>query len=515
MLPPAAAALLGPVVMADFAGTAPSADLFDLIAARRLGGVILFAKNITGPAQAAQLCRGLQEHARRAGRPPLLIAVDQEGGPVERFPLGVPGAMAIGATGSVACAERAGRLAGRMLRTVGATVDFAPVLDVNTNPANPIIGVRSFGEDPQAVARLGRAFVAGLHSEGVAAVGKHFPGHGDTDIDSHLDLPEVAHGLDRLAAVEFLPFRECIRAGLGALMTAHIAIAAFDREIATLSGNLLDGVLRRTWGFRGAVFTDSLSMAAIREGIGAGPAAVSALQAGADMVLALGGPELLAEVFAALHGALERGELTVARLREAQERLARLQSLSRQPDPGDDPGAVAGAPEHARWIREIAESAVTLVRRAPGAVPLPPGPLRVAALVATGEDPSPLGAVLRGHGRQVEEIALGPGDTADWLRNASGPAVLVTRSRGRLPAWQAGTIREAFAALGDRLVVVATGTPYDLTEIPFIATYLATYGREPALLEAAAGVLCGTLAPRGRLPVSLAGLHPVGHGVVW
>ncbi len=509
-------ALIGQLVMVDFPGTTPPADLRRLIAERSLGGIILFQKNVASAAQTASLCFDLQEVARRAGRPPLLIAIDQEGGPVERVPLGVPGAMALGATQAPAYAEKAGRLAGRVLRAVGANVDFAPVLDVNTNPLNPVIGIRSFGEEPEAVGRMGLAFAAGLHAEGVIATGKHFPGHGDTVVDSHHDLPVVAHALDRLEAVEFLPFREAIRGGLPAVMTAHIAFTVAGMVPATLSPVLLDGTLRRRLGFTGVIFTDSLAMSPIKNRIGVGRAAVQAILAGADVLLALGGGDVSAEVLAALQQAVERGEVTRERLQQSVQRLQRLRARIGPADPVGEAGRVVAAEELQSPIREIAEHAVTLVRHAPGRVPLVgTETVRVVALAA-GEGPPPaLGVMRRAWGRPGEDVLLSPTDPADSVLAAEGIVVLLTCSRGRPSDRQVDIVRRAQAVLGDSLIVIATGTPYDLAEFPSVSTYVATYGQEPALLEAAARILTGQIPPRGRLPVSIPGHYSVGHGTVW
>src|SRR3990170_4047450 len=450
--------------MADFSGFSPSPEITRLITEQHLGGVLLFQKNIESPAQVARLCRELQDLARQAGSPPLLIAVDQEGGPVERLPLGLPGAMALGATRSAAFAEEAGRITGRALRAVGCNVDFAPVLDVNSNPANPIIGVRSFGEEPGLVAQLGSAFAAGLQREGVAATGKHFPGHGDADLDSHLDLPVVAHGMERLEAVEFLPFRHAIREGLGALMTAHV------------------------------VFTDSFAMAPIKEHVGAGPAAVLALLAGADVLLALGGSDLQREVFASVRRAAEQGVLSVQRLRQSFERGQRA--------------------------AEIAGHAVTLVRNEAGMIPLPDGPADVLSLVPQARIPEDaagqptLSAMLRTLQRRARDILLSAGDSWDGA-TGGGVVIVVPHSQGRPSPWQVDLVRRAHEAHGDRLVVVASGTPYDLADLPPVSTYVATYGRERGLLMAAARMLRGAAPPRGRLPVTIPGRYPVGHGIVW
>ena len=519
----AAERLVGPLVMVDFSGRCPSQRVADLIARRHLGGVVLFDKNIESTAQAASLCAELQELARRAGAPPLLIAVDQEGGAVERLPLGLPGAMALGATGSAALAEEAGRLVGRALRAAGCPVNFAPVLDVNSNPGNPIIGVRSFGEDAGLVARLGCAFARGLRQAGVAATGKHFPGHGDADRDSHLDLPVVGHPLERLEAVEFLPFRRAIREGLPALMTAHVAFTAFSSLPATLCPPLLEGMLRREWRFDGVVFTDSLSMAAVRDQVGAGTAAVLALLAGADVLLALGEAELQEEVFTAVDRAVAEGVLSTSRLLQSHRRLQRLRADLSLPDRSErGPGAEhAGAEEAAvrALAEEIAAAAVTLVRCAPGRVPLPDGPVLVVtaageAAPAVGAGPT-LGEMLRALHRPARDGWLRPGQPWDGAPGEQGTVILVTYSRGNPSSWQVELVRRAQQTHRDRLVLVATGTPYDLAATPAVSTCLATYGREPVLMRAAARILAGASPPLGRLPVTIPGLHPAGSGVVW
>ncbi|MDR7426053.1 MAG: beta-N-acetylhexosaminidase [Armatimonadota bacterium] len=525
---PAAEGLVGPLVMVDFAGRSPPPRVSHLIARRHLGGVVLFPKNVESAAQVAHLCRELQELARQAGAPPLVIAMDQEGGAVERLPLGLPGAMALGATGSAALAEEAGGLAGRALRAAGCAVNFAPVLDVNSNPENPVIGIRSFGEDPELVARLGCAFARGLRRAGVAATGKHFPGHGDADQDSHLDLPLVGHGLERLEALELLPFRRAVQQGLPALMTAHVAFTALSPLPATLCPPLLEGVLRRKWGFDGVVFTDALSMAAVRDHVGAGTAAVLALLAGADVLLALGEEDLQEEVFGAVDRALAEGVLSVARLRQSHQRLQRLRAAVCPPaGPAEGPAVgEAGAEEagvdettvRAR-AEEMAALAVTLVRRGPGTVPLPDGPVLVVT-PAPGELPAgdagpTLGEMLRELHRPARDLRLPLGAGWDGAPQERGIVILVTCSRGRPSPWHVELVRRAQQVHGDRLVLVATGTPYDLAATPTVSNYLVTYGREPVLLRAAARVLAGASPPRGRLPVTIPGLHPAGTGIVW
>src|SRR5690606_667232 len=256
-----------------------------------VGGVILFARNIRDPVQVANLTRSLQQLAQSSGaRIPLFIATDQEGGIVARLrsPAAVmPGAMALGAASSPELAYEAGRSTARQLLAVGINMNFAPVVDVNNNPANPVIGVRSFGEDPELVAELGAAFIRGQQEEGVISTAKHFPGHGDTDTDSHIALPRADHPRVRLDQVELVPFRAAIAAGVDAIMTAHVTFPSIDPTPglpATLSHRVLTGLLREELGHEGLIVTDAMEMQAITANFGIAEAAVRAVEAVGDMV---------------------------------------------------------------------------------------------------------------------------------------------------------------------------------------------------------------------------------------
>ena len=265
------------------------------------GGVVLFSRNLEGPRQVKELCREIRAAAGR-GRPAPLIAIDQEGGRVTRLKdpgfTQLPPARSYSLFGSQAeaAAEAAGAVLAAELRAVGIDINFGPVLDVDSNPRNPVIGDRALGSDPATVARLGIAFFRGTLSRGVLPVGKHFPGHGDTDADSHRELPVVQRTRRSLLAREVSPFREAIRAGIPALMTAHVLYPALDRDYpATLSRKILSGLLRERLGFRGAVFSDALEMKAISLVYGVGAAAVLAVRAGCDAVIVSRGEEEQAE----------------------------------------------------------------------------------------------------------------------------------------------------------------------------------------------------------------------------
>ncbi|HYM71219.1 MAG TPA: beta-N-acetylhexosaminidase, partial [bacterium] len=375
-------ALIGQLFMVDFTGYVPNADVVRLIEREGVGGVILFVKNVDSARQMATLTNALQEIAAGAGHAPLLVSADQEGGSVTRLPREAthfPSAMAFGAAASEALAASAAGVTARELRAVGIRMNMAPDLDVNNNPANPVIGVRSFGEDPRLVARLGSAVVRATQAAGVLATAKHFPGHGDTAKDSHLDLPVVSHPLAHLDAIELPPFVAAIRAGVGAVMTAHVVYPALDPDRPATLSPLVLGVLRERLGFSGLIVTDSMAMRAITDRLSPGDAAVQAILAGVDIVLACGSAAAQQEASDGVRRAVADGRIPASRIAEAVARVTtakrRLGLMERATVNADGADAEVGAPAHRDVANHAAEAAVTLVRGGRSAVPLPPRPI--------------------------------------------------------------------------------------------------------------------------------------------
>lgn len=300
-----------------------------LIDELHVGGIILMGRNISPPDSLRAMLAEMQNKASANGLPPLFVGTDQEGGRVSRlvppdYTL-APSALQIGETGDPEQARRWARTVGTELKAVGINWDFAPVLDVNNNPENPVIGNRSYGEDPARVAAMGVAAVRGFQDDaGILACGKHFPGHGDTDTDSHLALPQIKHSRQRLEDVELVPFRAAMEAGLAAVMTAHILFPALDAERpATLSPAILTGLLRQELGFEGLVITDSLEMRGVADHWGASEAAILAAIAGADILLCCHTPEVQRAIRDALVAAVRSGRLPQARVDESLARIAR------------------------------------------------------------------------------------------------------------------------------------------------------------------------------------------------
>jgi len=342
---------VGRVLWAGFDGPAVDEHVRELLKLGA-GGFILYARNIESPAQTRELIAEIRAFAsdRR-----LLFSVDQEGGRVARLraPCTVwPAMRALGNTGDAQLAREFGEAVGRELRAIGFDIDFAPVVDVDTNPANPVIGDRSFGREAQLVSRLGGAVIAGLQDAGVWACAKHFPGHGDTDTDSHTALPVVAHERRRLNETELPPFRAAIEAGVAATMTAHIVVTNIDADVpATMSPRVLS-ILRDELRFEGVIVSDDLEMKAVSANFALGEAATAAARAGVDALLVcrqLGAQE---EVVRALFDAHRSGKLPPLRLSDMQRRIERTADRFPPPQPGDL--SVLGCDRHLRLAEEIA-----------------------------------------------------------------------------------------------------------------------------------------------------------------
>lgn len=367
---------IGQLAVVGFAGTSLPADIGALAREFDLGGVILFARNVESPDQVAEIAREAQQLAQDL---PLWVGIDQEGGRVARMRLPLtewPPMQTLGRADDEALAGRFAAALARELLAVGISIDFAPVLDVLTNPKNPAIGDRALGDRAELVARLGAVIVRTLQENGLAACGKHFPGHGDTSVDSHLNLPVVEHPPDRLREVDFVPFRAAIEAGVAAIMTGHLLVPSLDdRHPATLSRRIVSGLLRDELGFDGLVFTDDLDMKAISLGTTRERAVVSAIDAGCDVVL-LCGVDVAAHASAleALVRAVEQDEIpwtrvdhALAHQRGAKERFAGghstdgrsgisgVSSLSREwrPMRPRDLRAIVGCPAHQAVAEEM------------------------------------------------------------------------------------------------------------------------------------------------------------------
>jgi beta-N-acetylhexosaminidase len=511
-----------------------------------LGGVIYFAwsGNVGNIQDTARLSNGLQEVAIGDDNgPPLMISTDQEGGLVVRLSApatAFPGSQALGAGGKPEDARRVAEATGRELRAVGITQNFAPVADVNVNAANPVIGVRSFGSDPQAVAELVGAQVDGYQNKGnVSAAAKHFPGHGDTTDDSHLKLPIIDHSREEWEEIDAPPFKEAIERGIDVIMTAHIVVPSLDptQTPATLSEPIMNGILRGELGYDGVVITDALQMAGITSGYGTAEAVVMALNAGVDQLLMpLEGEMDIA--YQAVLDAVRAGEISEDRIDQSVTRILNLKwDRGVVADPFVDVSqvdAIVGNEQHLNLADRVTERTITALRNtdADGQTILPADVSGKRVLVTGSESrgnailADELGA--RGAITQVRTTGTRPSDTA--IAGAVAAAeqsdlTVVTSYRAwdrkiTDPNGRQKLLVEALAGTGTPTLAVAARDPYDVAYFPEEVGYLATYSNTTVSMRATARVIAGEIPPQGKLPVDIPAmdgslLFPLGFGLQW
>lgn len=522
-------------VMGDYTSTSDAAYLEAKrwIVEDGVGGVIM---SLGSPIEVAAKVNDFQ----RLAKVPLLISSDVEPG-LGRLEGGaflpsgltagsatiLPSEMAIGATGRVENAEEVGRITAQESKAIGIRLAFAPVVDVNNNPANPVINTRSFGEDAAAVGAMSAAMVRGIQGEGVAATAKHFPGHGDTDTDSHLAMPIVGSNRARLDAVELVPFRASIAAGIAGIMTAHVALPAVSHDSvpSTLSPSIVTGLLRDTLGFKGLTVTDALSM----EGIGGGytieKSSVLAVRSGADILLK---PTDTRRAIDAVVAAVGDGTITLSRIDASVRRILELKLRTGTiAQPYADLTAlrtIVGSLEHRRAAERIAAEAITLLRDEASLVPAPVGPPTLVVSY-TSEGDLDAGRTFALAIRETIKGARVVRVNPRWSRAAldsivrPNERVIVSTHVRTIEGEGRFAVAEHVARWIDELaathplIVAAHGNPYVLREFPHVTSYLVTYGRGPALEFAAARAITGRAAIGGRAPISLPGYFTRGDGL--
>lgn len=507
-----------------FAGHKPSQAILEAIQQHRCGGVTLFRHhNIDHPAQIRALTNELQTAARLADLPPLLIAADQETGQLqglgEQF-TAFPGNMALAAIGETDLAEQVGEAIGRECAAVGVNLNYAPVCDLNTNPANPNIGVRSFSDQPALAAVLASALIKGMQRAGVAATAKHFPGLGEAAVDSHYSVPVLEYNRQRLDEIELRPFQTAITAGVKLMMTAHVGLPAVTHNPtlpATLSHAVMTGLLRHELGFEGVIVSDAMEMGAIAQGgIGQVIDSISALRAGVNLLLLNDKIELQQQIWAGLNQALDRGllEKSVVEL-SCQRVLALKKWLAGFEQPGLE---VVGCLEHQKLAQQVAERSLTLVKDTAGLLPLRLKPQAKVLFIAprpadlTPADTSSylshtLAAELRSYHSAVDEFILSQEPTEAEIRtvlaHAAGYDFLLLGSiSASLNPAQADCFNQLLA-LGKPAVTVALRTPYDLLAYPQTSTHICTYNMHRPSMKALAAALFGKIPFTGQLPVQL------------
>jgi len=489
------------VICTGFEGAVLTGEASVQLKQAPFAGIILFGRNT----QTVEQTRALTDAVRHAfGEREPIIAIDQEGGRVVRIRDGVahmPSMMTLAATGRPELARMAGEQTAHDLRRIGANVDFAPVLDLALHRENTVIGTRSFGDDPQTVIQFGGAFARGLEAGGVIATYKHFPGHGSTAIDTHLQLPRVSEDQTVLRARDLLPFVALLPEAR-AVMTAHIIMEAFDEEHpATASRHILTDLLRKEIGFQGVCFTDCMEMDAIAKSVGTAQGAVLALQAGADCILISHRIDLAMDAVEGITTAVSDGRLPLLRLQEAYDRVSELRRGLKAPIDA------AAPPLYANLAAEIASAAVTIVRGNPQA---DPKNLCVISFLGTTTEGAqgthshhaPLhvnggGAVQLFYPLEptVQEVRK----LMDELSTADGGVTVLSRRAHVYPS-QAAAIHEILRRFPDALLV-SMREPFDILEFPEARNVVAMYGDDDSNMMALGEMLFDRKAPSGELPV--------------
>jgi beta-N-acetylhexosaminidase len=490
-----------------------------------IGGVIYFnwTDNVGTPLDAAQvngLSNGIQDIAIKDSSIPLFVSTDQEGGIVARVtePATVfPGNMAIGATRSADYAQQSAEVLGDELMRLGINMNLAPTLDVNVNPDNPVIGVRSYAENADLVSELGYAQIEGFQSADVMATAKHFPGHGDTDVDSHYGLPIIEKDLETLMEVDVKPFEDAIDQGVDAIMPAHIVVPALDDSglPATLSEPILTDFLRGELGYDGLIITDSLGMSGANV-LPPEEVPVEAFKAGVDVLL---NPPDVDLAYNALLDAVNEGEISPKRLDESVYRI--LEQKMEQglfDDPYADPEGIdhIGNDDHLQLAEEMTDASMTLVKNDNELLPL----TGVEEVLVTGPGnakPELLSDLLNEKGILTEMYASSNSPTKDEIDNTVSMAedadiIVVNTYSSHLDASQQHLV-QALKDSGKPVIVSAIRNPFDLSGFPGIDAFLTTYGDRDISLRSLAKALTGEINPNAELPVTIPDLYDYGHGM--
>lgn len=488
----------------------------DFLTQYQVGGVVLLGDNISTPEVVTDLVNSYQQTITSSGGLPLFVAVDQEGGPISHLKEGFtafPTPALITATQDIDLAQRLGRAIAEELLAVGVNMDLAPVADLETNPRNPIIKRRSFGSDPALVSPIIGAFVEGMQAQGVLAVAKHFPGHGDSSDDSHTALPIISLDRARLEAVELAPFRAAIEADVSAVMVAHIWYPALESQEnlpASLSANIIDGLLRRDMGYDGLVMTDALDMDAIDTNYSYPDAVLSAIEAGVDLVIAAH-ISLDSQILAiqSVVEAVQSGRMSEERINQSVRRIldakARFNLLNWTPLPIEQASTRLNLDQHALLVDELFKAGVTVALDPQQLIPLTPE--QSVAIVYPASRPQ----IMRecssyNPSIQWVGVSMSPQEQEiAWARDAAGRAdvtVVFTQNADDDPQQQA----LVKALPPEKTLAVALWSPYDWTVYPQVAGYIVTYSPLPPAIPAVCKILFGALPARGTFPLSIPGL---------
>ncbi|MDN6399265.1 MAG: glycoside hydrolase family 3 protein [Brachybacterium sp.] len=499
----------------------------EIVRTHHVGGLIYFvwSDNLQDIEQIATLSNDVQDAALGSSGIPLVISADEERGIVYRLPAPatpLPGQMALGATDSHAHARKAGDIVGSEMRAAGLHQAFCPVVDVNIEAQNPVIGVRSLGADPSAVARLGAAQIKGIQGANCSAAAKHFPGHGDTATDSHLGLPVIDHTREELETLDLPPFVAAIEEGIDTIMTAHIVVPALDDSgvPATLSKPILTDLLRGELGFEGVIVTDSLAMEGVRTMFGDDRVPVEAILAGADQMLM---PPDLVVAIGGVRDAVANGEITEERLDRSVRRILtqklRRGLFDRVPvNPATAADAI-GTRKSVSTAQRIADDSITLITDDADAVPLPAGTSVLVAGYGSAEMMDVVVQALAEHGLEARALPGASEEEAAAAADEVDSVLVLTRSHRFETSAAEVAMVQALAATGTPVLHASLRNPYDVVHVGEVAASIAAFGNADASLQAIAKLIAGEIKAKGTLPVPIptadgtGEAYPIGHGL--
>jgi beta-N-acetylhexosaminidase len=507
---------IGQMIMTGFPERKITTELLALIKEYKISNIILFSYNLENSQQIHTLCKTLDETIREHTNTPSFIAVDQEGGVVSRLPnemINIPGAMLIGAAGDKKNSYLAGKITGEELKALGINVDLAPVLDVNSNPENPVIGVRSYSSDPDMVAGFGVGMMKGLKSGGVMPVVKHFPGHGDTAVDSHLGLPVIDKDLNQLLECELIPFRKAIAEGVPCVMSSHILFPKLDSQDrpATMSKSILTDLLRNQLGFQGIIMTDCMEMGAIKDTYGTAYGVVEAIKAGAQMICISHTPKLVKEAVHQIEQAVENGEISIDRIDAAVENILKYKNSYQNNFQNNNP-EIFYSETYKKQVKEMVEAGITKVSEEElpevGKKTIFIGSYAYRSTLATSAVNKELHfanyMAKEFHGTSID-VPVNPGEEdIDKVLEETDPDSLIVYGlyNGHMNQGQIKLVN-ALHAKGNPVIAITLRNPTDLSMLHNGIHKISAYEYNETVFEALTKVLKKEIKPAGKLPVEL------------
>ena len=511
--------MIGQHLVAGFEGTKVPAAFKKTVRDHLIGNVILFSHNVKNAKQLKALCQEIQQVVVAATGVPAFITIDQEGGAVSRLKddcAVVPSAMAVASTGKIDNAYMAGLITGRELHALGVNFNLAPVFDVNSNPANPVIGVRSYGDTPDKAASYACAMARGLIEGGVLCCGKHFPGHGDTAVDSHVGLPVVDKSLDELMEVELKAFKAGIDAGIPGIMSTHILFPQIEKDKvpATMSRAIMTGLLKETLGFEGLVLSDCMMMGAIAQQYGTVHGMVEALKAGVDLIFASHSIDLNVEAAQEMARAVQAGDVSLEELAQSTQKILRYKEALKPPT--DEAFALVGSREHRDLVDTMYQQSIAISQLPFGMMPdMGNNPLFVSCLpFITTLASNPVQDELSfahemqrrfggvAHTMPTDPSALDSAAIATLAQKGGHTAVVVGTYNAHIKQGQLDVVNK-LSISGAPVIVVALRNPYDLSFLPDQVTGIAAYAYNRPVIAKVAEVLDGQWMSTGVVPVQL------------